>query len=204
MPPPVMTGIVGIASAAHLHSAITGSVDDVRDQLLAAVRGRIETGDPQEILAPDAQAEADQLLGFLAVSDGIDAEVAYALGLLHLLRGESRGDAGQQDLLVALFLLLPIYLTQPDALPDPVRSWIGGLDGVADLAAVPLEQALAVALVEVGNLLLQRLVRLGEFGNGAAVVGVVRRTSGGPPGARLGAVQSGLRTAGGRSAQRRG
>jgi tetratricopeptide (TPR) repeat protein len=121
------------------------------------------------------------LLGFLAVSDGIDAEVAYALGLLHLLRGESRGDAGQQDLLVALILLLPIYLTQPDALPDPVRSWIGGLDGVAALAAVPLEQALAVALVEVGNLLLQRLVRLGEFGNGAAVVGVVRRAVGGLP-----------------------
>ncbi len=181
MPPPVITGIVGIGARRARALPVAGSVGDVRDQLLAAVRGRIETGDPQVILAPDANAEADHLLGFLPVSEGIDAEVAYALGLFHLVRGESRDDAGQHDLLVALILLLPIYLTQPDALPDSVRSWIGGRDGVADLAGMPPEQALFVALVGVGNLVLQRLPLLGEHGNGAAVIGLARRAVGGLP-----------------------
>jgi DNA topoisomerase IA len=37
---------------------------DVRERLLAAVAARLEAGDPEAILAEDARAELDQLLGF--------------------------------------------------------------------------------------------------------------------------------------------
>lgn len=153
---------------------MTGSVDEVREQLLAAVRGRIGTGDPSEILAEDAVAEADRLLGFLAIPEGVDAEVMHAVGLFHLSRAKLRSDAGQQDQTLALILLLPIFLSQPDALPDPVRSWISQVGG-ADLAGAAREPALAEALGQVAGLLLQRLDRLGERDSGAAVVGLARQ-----------------------------
>jgi hypothetical protein len=68
----------------------------VRDQLLAAIRGCmgavVRTRDHGEIMAAEALAEADQLLGFLASAESIDIEVAQVVGLFHGLRAMVRGD----------------------------------------------------------------------------------------------------------------
>ena len=154
------------------------SVRTVRDQLLDAVRRRISAHDPEAILAQEALAEVDQLLGYLATPEGIDVDVAYPLGLFALLCAELRGEAGTRDRTAALTLLMPIYLAQPDALPDPVRSWIGEQRG-ADLAHVPGQQALAAARGDVARLLLSRMARLRNNDGSAAVVGLARQAANG-------------------------
>ncbi len=152
----------------------------VREQLLADVRRRIGSNDPQEIMAKDALAEIDQLLGYLAVPEGMDTEVAYVLGLFALLRAELQSDAGERDRAASLTLLWPIFLSEPEALPDPVRSWISEQRG-ADLAQVPREQALAAALGDVAKLLLSRMARHRTNEGSAAVLGLARQAANGLP-----------------------
>ncbi|GDY32061.1 CHAT domain-containing protein [Gandjariella thermophila] len=139
------------------------------------------TGEPAEVLAGEAAEQADQLLGFLAREDDLDAEVAYVAGIFHLLRAEFRGEDGQEDRTTAAILLVPLHLTVPDALPDPVRSWLDAARQAAEPEGTPPEQALAEARNNLGMLLLGRLVRLGERHSGAAAVGLLRQAAEGFP-----------------------
>ncbi|TNC26421.1 CHAT domain-containing protein [Amycolatopsis alkalitolerans] len=131
----------------------------MRDELLAAVRRRIEavdrSGDPAGILTDEALAEADRLLGFLAATPDLDSEIAHTAGLFHLLRAAARGE--EADETMASVLLVPVYLTAPASLPDQVRS------AIAEMTAQSSpEELVAEARNNLAMLLLQRRVRLGE------------------------------------------
>ena len=100
----------------------------MRVRLLAAVHGRlgryIETQDPAVVLGGEAIAESDELLA--SVPDPTaDLEVAFAAGWLHWFRYQA-ADVGddQEDLLAAIRLLAPVYQALPDAVPEPVRSFL--------------------------------------------------------------------------------
>jgi hypothetical protein len=151
---------------------------DVREQLLTAVRGRVDaavsSGDATTLLAEEAADEADRLLGLLARADDLDIEVAYVAGIFHLLRADGRGEQGQDDQNTAAILLAPIYLTHPDLLPEPVRSWLAAAYQAAEPAGAPPQHALAEAHNNLGMLLLGRLIRLGERHSGVAAVGLLR------------------------------
>jgi hypothetical protein len=105
----------------------------MRAQLLAALHARFETvvktGDGADLRTDEARGDAESLHVHLVFADGtdVDAQVAYAIGMFHWLRAVTADshpvdDADQQqDQVMASALLLPLYLTQPDGLPEPVR-----------------------------------------------------------------------------------
>jgi CHAT domain-containing protein len=155
----------------------------VRERLLAAVQARIETGQLGPMLAEEAEAEVDQLLGLLAVPGGLDAQVAYAVGMFYLVRGHLRDADGEQDRLVGAIMLLPLLWSQPDALPEPVRSLLGSARETSEQLGDTPEQAMGRAFTDVAWLLLQRLVRLGEPDRDGLLAGLTELAAGMlPPG----------------------
>ncbi|WP_327589933.1 CHAT domain-containing protein [Nonomuraea sp. NBC_00507] len=153
----------------------------MRDQLLSGLRTRLATvsgtGDGAAVLDPEALAEAERLLEFLATQEGVDEEVLSAVGLLHWLRAavmlEEQGQ--QEEWGRALVLLMPFYLATPDALPGQVRSsfseWLGPDDPVGEERTY----ASAEALSNLAMFVLERFTRLHRRIDGEAAIGLLRR-----------------------------
>jgi hypothetical protein len=144
----------------------------VRERLLAAIVARLEAGRPDAIVADEARAELDELLGVLAVPDGLDAGVAYMAGGFHLARAELLGADGEQDWQTAAVLLMPVLLSHPDALPEEVRRWLEPAWQAYEQAGDTPAQALGRALAEVTWLLVQRLGRRSEDDRDGLVAGL--------------------------------
>ncbi|HWE88283.1 MAG TPA: CHAT domain-containing protein [Pseudonocardiaceae bacterium] len=158
----------------------------MRDQLLAALRARIEatteTGDTDQVLADPAVAEADRLLGFLAQDNDVDVEIMLVAGLFHWVRGSVlTGDDGTADRSSAAVLLLPLYLNRPEVLPDPVRESITAVLAESGPDGQDRRQLFAEAWSNLGMLLLERLIRQGERRNGPAAVVLLRTATGALP-----------------------
>jgi hypothetical protein len=99
----------------------------MRDQLLAALRVRIEsaarTQDAADVRTEQALADAEALLPHLVNADAeVDLEIAHLLGLFHGARASLPGNDATTDTRWALTLLYVLYLDQPDAVPEPMRS----------------------------------------------------------------------------------
>ncbi|GAA1256571.1 CHAT domain-containing protein [Pseudonocardia aurantiaca] len=144
----------------------------MRDRLLAAVAARLEAGDPEAILAEDTRAELDQLLGFLAIPGDLDVHVAYLVGGSHVARGELLGAEGEQDWLIAAVLLLPVLLSNADALPEEVRLWLEPVREALVQAGDTPAQAMGRAVTDVVWLLLERLARRDETDRDGLVAGL--------------------------------
>ena len=144
---------------------------DVRDRLLAAVAARLEAGDPEAILAEDTRADLDQLLGFLAIPGDLDVQVAYLVGVCHVARGELLGAEGKQDWSIAAVLLLPVLLSNPDALPEGVRLWLEPVREALVHGDTPA-QVMGRAVINVVWLLVERLGRRGENDRDGLVAGL--------------------------------
>lgn len=96
----------------------------MRDELLQAVRGRVEAadrGDPDPALAAEARTEAEQLLEHLGTPDGADAEVLHAVGLLHWVRWTLLYERAPVEAAVsaqlAVVFLTPVCLIDPTCVP---------------------------------------------------------------------------------------
>ncbi|WP_433274663.1 CHAT domain-containing protein [Pseudonocardia xinjiangensis] len=144
----------------------------MRDRLLAAVAARLEAGDPEAILAEDTRADLDQLLGFLAIPGDLDVQVAYLVGVCHVARGELLGAEGKQDWLTAAVLLLPVLLSNPDALPEGVRLWLEPVREALVQAGDTPAQVMGRAVTDVVWLLVERLGRRGEKDRDGLVAGL--------------------------------
>ncbi|WP_433555831.1 CHAT domain-containing protein [Pseudonocardia xinjiangensis] len=144
----------------------------MRDRLLAAVAARLEAGDPEAILAEDTRADLDQLLGFLAIPGDLDVQVAYLVGVCHVARGELLGAEGKQDWLTAAILLLPVQLSNPDALPEQVRLWLEPVREAFVQAGDTPAQVMGRAVTDVVWLLVERLGRRGENDRDGLVAGL--------------------------------
>ncbi|TMR21986.1 CHAT domain-containing protein [Nonomuraea turkmeniaca] len=151
----------------------------MRDQLLNALRGRLvtvsSTGDPAGVLDPEALAEAERLLDFLATREGADQDVLHAVGLLHWLRTAVLGaESSQEDRGNAVVLLMPIYLAQPDALPDQVRASFAETLGPDDPVGEERAHAFAEALSNLAMFLLERCTRRQRRVDAEAAVALLR------------------------------
>jgi hypothetical protein len=97
---------------------------DGRDAALSAVRGHLtqalEHPDEQSILVPQALADAERLAAAADPAD--DPAVAYALGLFHWFRYvDLPAGADQDDLAAAVRLFEPLFRSDPDSVPTPLR-----------------------------------------------------------------------------------
>lgn len=95
-----------------------------RDELLAAVRARVEraaaTGDSSAVLAATARAEAHRLARCID-ADSRDVQAAYALGRLHYLRAQALPPAvAQQDRGLAIRYFTRCFIAGMDGLPKPL------------------------------------------------------------------------------------
>ncbi|MGP3962246.1 CHAT domain-containing protein [Nonomuraea sp. 3N208] len=155
----------------------------MRDQLLTALRARFasvsSTGDETGVLDPEALAEAERLLEFLAVPEGVDQEVLYVVGLLHWLRAAvTPEEAGQQEEWGrAVVLLMPLYLDRPDALPDQVRSSFSEALAPDEPVGEERAHASAEALSNLAMFVLERFTRLRRRVDGEAAIGLLRRAA---------------------------
>ncbi|MEU8826391.1 CHAT domain-containing protein [Streptomyces sp. NPDC048636] len=136
----------------------------MRDRLLAAVQSRLDlavrTGDLSDAHTTRAREEADELLGYLATSRGVDAQVLYTAGLLYWFRSALPGEEGQESWSLAVVLLMPFYLGPAEALPAPVRaSFTRALSPSVRPAGEELVRAHAEAMGNLAMLLVVRLVR---------------------------------------------
>jgi tetratricopeptide (TPR) repeat protein len=116
----------------------------VREQLLAAIRTRIEqanqSGDERYLLGPEAVAEAEALLAIAPPTAGggdvDDLEVLHAVGWLYWLRFQAvPGDPGQHDLRMAATLLDPVFAAGSAPVPEPLQEMyreLGRLPGRPD------------------------------------------------------------------------
>ncbi|TWF75652.1 CHAT domain-containing protein [Pseudonocardia hierapolitana] len=147
----------------------------MRERLLAAIVARLEAGGPDAVLAEEARAELDELLGVLAVPDGLDAGVAYVAGGFHLARAELLGAGAEQDWQTAAVLLLPVLLSHPDALPEEVRHWLEPAREACEQAGDAPAQVLGRALADVTWLLVQRLARRSEDDRDGLVAGLAEQ-----------------------------
>ena len=157
--------------------------ESTRDKLIRSVASRLNqassTGDFSVTREPVAQREAGELMGYLATADGVDPQVQYLLGMLHLMRMIADPQA-EQDAVIAMTLLIPLYLNlpgTPDLLPAPLRNQLdeilGSVARQADTAE--LTQQHAESLADLGMLLLQRRA---AGGAGRAAISVLRQAAG--------------------------
>jgi CHAT domain len=133
----------------------------MRDQLLAALRVRIEsaarTQDAADVRTEQALADAEALLPHLVNADAeVDLEIAHLLGLFHGARASLPGNDGTTDTRWALTLLYVVHLDQPDAVPEPMRSSWAAVETEA-----AKQHAVLGALSDVAMLLAER-VALGD------------------------------------------
>ncbi|WP_030915708.1 CHAT domain-containing protein [Streptosporangium amethystogenes] len=154
----------------------------MRDQLLSALRARFASvsgvRDAAGVLDPEALAEAERLLEFLATPEGADQEVLYAVGLLHWLRAAVLpGAPGQEAWGRAVVLLTPIYLAGPDALPDQVRASFTEAFGTNEPVGEERAHAFAEALSNLAMFLLERFTRFQHRLDGETAVGLLRRAA---------------------------
>ncbi|MFG2072187.1 CHAT domain-containing protein [Nonomuraea maritima] len=122
----------------------------MRDQLLATLQARLFT--PGGVLEPEALDEVERLLDHLPVPDGADGQVLHTAGLVYWLRATALPAAREEDRERAALLLMPLYLSQPDTLPDEVRSWFDTLQLVGE----ELQHAYLETLAEVARFVLRR------------------------------------------------
>jgi CHAT domain len=160
--------------------------ESTRDKLIRSVASRLNqassTGDFSVTQEPVAQREAGELMGYLATADGVDPQVQYLLGMLHLMRMIADPQA-EQDAVIAMTLLIPLYLNlpgTPDLLPAPLRNQLdevlGSVARQADTAE--LTQQHAESLADLGMLLLQRRAAGGDGVAGRAAISVLRQAAG--------------------------
>ncbi|SDI32996.1 CHAT domain-containing protein [Nonomuraea jiangxiensis] len=154
----------------------------MREELLAALRARFatvsRTGDGAGVVGPEALAEAERLLDFLAAPEGVDHEVLYTAGLLHWMRAVFLpGEQGRQAWSHAARLLLPLYLARPDALPEQVRSFFAQAYGQDEPAGEERAHASAEALSDLAMFLLERFTRLRRPADGEAATALLRRAT---------------------------
>ncbi|MEU7580319.1 CHAT domain-containing protein [Streptomyces sp. NPDC041068] len=185
--------------ASHAGENPTGGRTAERERLLRAVRGRVdavggpagnaplhteEAGRDAELLlrhlvmvvdegGPEASGgQADSATAGTATgapTHGVDAEVAYALGVLYLCRADDRpaAPATEHEARLALLLLAPFYYNppgQPDVLPPPLRAGLDhvlGPDGLRPTTPEQAAQAHAESLANLGMLLLELTLTLG-------------------------------------------
>ncbi|CCH17829.1 tetratricopeptide repeat protein [Micromonospora lupini] len=117
----------------------------VSGRLIAALTRRIrafEQGDPGAVLDRQALIECDELLGRITDADGGDPfDAMHVVAWLRWCRylALPEGD-DREDLRAAVELFTPIADIDPQAVPEPVRRYLGGLaERSADLG----QQALA-------------------------------------------------------------
>lgn len=161
------------------------SEESARDRLIASVTSRLNqataTGEFGVTREPEAQREAEELLGHLATADGVDQRVQYLLGMLHLMRMIADPHAGQ-DAALATTLLAPLYFSlpgTPDVLPAPVRGQLDRVlgSGAGRPDAAELTQRRAESLSALGMLLLQRQAAGGDSAAGRAAISVLREAA---------------------------
>ncbi|MFG2498086.1 CHAT domain-containing protein [Streptomyces sp. NPDC048441] len=164
-----------------------------RDHLLRAVRHRIDAvGGPAgnaHLHTEDAGGEADRLLRHLVLTPGddpaaagVDAEVAYVLGVLYLCRADDRPQAptGEQEARLALLLLGSFYYNPPgqqDVLPPPLRAGLDqiiGPDGRRPADPDAAVQAHAEALANLAMLLIELAIGLPYPAAAPASAGLLR------------------------------
>ncbi|MGP4100163.1 CHAT domain-containing protein [Nonomuraea sp. KM90] len=154
----------------------------MRDQLLTALRARLatvsDTGDAAGALGPEAADEAERLLEFLAIGDGVDQEILYVAGLLHWLRAAAGPEEGRQEAWErTVVLLMPLYLAQPESLPGQVRSSFAEALGPDEPVGEERAHASAEALSNLAMFVLERFTRLRRPGDGEASIGLLRRSA---------------------------
>jgi hypothetical protein len=157
-----------------------------RDQLIRSVASRLNqassTGNFAVTREPVAQREAGELMGYLATAGGVDPQVQYLLGMLHLMRMIADPQA-EQDAVIAMTLLAPFYLNlpgTPDLLPAPIRNQLDQVLGSAARQAdtAELTQQHAESLADLGVLLLRRRAAGGDGVAGRAAISVLRQAAG--------------------------
>ncbi|MGP4110064.1 CHAT domain-containing protein [Streptomyces sp. 4N509B] len=165
-----------------------GTARETRDALVAALVGRVETalssGNAAGLFSREAEAEAERLLAWLATPDGLGPEVMYAVGVLHWARvvfdGEEHdpGDAER-----AGTLLVPLYLSAPTSLPEPLRVWFREVVFTEEVWGPEPEgeertRALVEAQADVAmTLLMDRFLRLGDVAAGDLAVELLREAA---------------------------
>ncbi|MGI9004436.1 MAG: CHAT domain-containing protein, partial [Pseudonocardia sp.] len=95
----------------------------MRDHLVDSVYRRVESftaGETEAVLAPEALAEADQLLGYAGTSDGPDLQVLHAAGMLHLSRWTVLGEEAGASPRLAATLLRPVYLSDESSVSSEI------------------------------------------------------------------------------------
>jgi tetratricopeptide (TPR) repeat protein len=127
-----------------------------REDLLDRVRARIDAsaaGEAAAVVAPEAQAEADMLLGFLEVPGGVDPDVLYAAGLLHWNRWVALGADGSTSADLAQLLLTPLYLLNRPGIPESLAEHLAAHRSPPEAGPAGLLNDLGVAFAGLASAL---------------------------------------------------
>lgn len=155
----------------------------MRDRLLDALRARLDTvantGSYAPIEEPQALSEAEQVLRHVADADGVDNEILYTVGLLYWLRSTAK-PAAALERASAVFLLAPLYLTQPEALPEMVASAFANARNERKPYDRQRAHDYAPTLSDLGTFLVER-ARNGKSGDCEAAIHLFRHALDGLP-----------------------
>lgn len=124
----------------------------MRAELLQSLYARMQAvaaGDPEPVLAPEALAEADQLLTLLGTPEGPDFRVLHAVGHLLWSRCAVLGEQAHPPIELAQMLLAPLFVQDASLVPAELAAHLEPYRSPSDVGEAGRSHDLGSSLAEI-------------------------------------------------------